>query len=349
MRRYEAACRVLLIIGLVTGVLGSLPGPGYAVSLIPVIPPGADSAQAWGINNNNDTVGLYGFNAGRNAGGFLRTSDGSYHLIDVGVPTNVFPPTWFKGINDTGVIVGDGARVGAFPEAIVLTPQGSSYSIQRLFPSNAEYSSAHGINNAGVVVGLVQQQVNGQRVQQGFVSGPNQVRLISVPGTRSTEINDINDRGQIVGTADTIVPDPRGSGGVGSATLHGFIGTPLPNGDYTFDLFDAPGASSSTFARGINNQGQIVGNFNSSTSTFPGFIREADGKIGPLSVGPLTQLFGINDQGTLVGFDGGFRTGYIAIGAVPEPSSGSLLLAGCGAYGIGLFMRRRRASHVENR
>jgi uncharacterized membrane protein len=320
------------------------PCPGYGLSLIPVISPGADAAQAWGINNNNDAVGLYVANAGRNASGFLRTSDGSYHLPDVGVPTNLSPPTWFKGINDTGTIVGERARVGAFPEAIVLTPQDSSYSIQSLFPSNARYSSAHGINRSGVVVGLVQQQVNEQTVQQGFVAGPNQMRLVSVPGTRSTEINGINDRGQIVGTADTITLDPRGSGGVGSATLHGFIGTPLPNGDYRFDLFDAPGASSATFARGINNYGEIVGNFNSSTLGFPAFIREADGQVRGLSVGPLTQLFGINDQGTLVGFDDNFRTGYIAIGAVPEPSSGSLLLAGCVAYGMSRLMRRRASA-----
>jgi hypothetical protein len=118
----------------------------------------------------------------------------------------------------------------------------------------------------------------------------------------------------------------------------------LPNGDYRFDLFDAPGASSATFARGINNYGEIVGNFNSSTLGFPAFIREADGQVRGLSVGPLTQLFGINDQGTLVGFDDNFRTGYIGIGAVPEPSSCSLLLAGCVAYGMSRLMRRRASA-----
>src|SRR5947209_7886207 len=70
---------------------------------------------------------------------------------------------------------------------------------------------------------------------------------------------------------------------------------------YTFTTIDVPGASS-TQAYGINNAGQIVGEFEDATGRFHGF-RETAGVFTLIDVPGASDTFasGINDAGQIVG------------------------------------------------
>jgi hypothetical protein len=103
---------------------------------------------------------------------------------------------------------------------------------------------------------------------------------------------DINDRGMILG----VTGDPLTTG-----TLEGFV---LDQGRFT--TFRAPGAPI-TFARDLNNRGQIVG-FSTSDPALTdarGFLlaRGANGPFTPIDVpgAPRSAATGLNDTGAIVG------------------------------------------------
>jgi uncharacterized membrane protein len=114
---------------------------------------------------------------------------------------------------------------------------------------------------------------------------------------------------------------------------------------YTFTTFDVPGASTTT-PGGINNSGQIVGQFDNGF----GFLLTAS-VFSPIYFpgASSTLARGINDSGQIVGsyFDAsGIAHGFLATPAVPEPSSFVLALSGVGLIGVGLAGLRRRATPV---
>lgn len=161
-------------------------------------------------------------------------------------------------------------------------PSEGPYTIMDLGPFGAgsRESIASGINNSGQVVGynyfgaafLYQ---NGQMIDLGGLGG-----------TPDTHPADINDRGQVVGTAST----PDGTG-------HAFL---YQDGHMT-DLGTLGGAWSS--ASGINNSGQVVG-----TSYIPG--------NGAFHAFLYTPDSGMQDIGTLPGFTGSQATGINNSGQV---------------------------------
>jgi uncharacterized membrane protein len=116
---------------------------------------------------------------------------------------------------------------------------------------------------------------------------------LDIPGV--TEVNGINNSGQIVGTFETASPLPT------PPEIHGFLDT-----RGTLTTIDVPGGiPGTTGARGINNKGQIVGFY---TGTYDG----ATGQFGFLDTGGVfttiappgaiqSVVEGINDSGAMVG------------------------------------------------
>jgi probable HAF family extracellular repeat protein len=90
-----------------------------------------------------------------------------------------------------------------------------------------------------------------------------------------------------------------------------------------YTLLNVPGANYGTFANGINNRGQVVGEF-SGTST--GSLRESgflyDAGVYTVLDDPLatnfTEATGINEQGQIVGeyYDGTHYHGFLYSGGV---------------------------------
>jgi hypothetical protein len=118
---------------------------------------------------------------------------------------------------------------------------------------------------------------------------------IDPPGSVGTKVGDVNDRGELVGTA---YPD------LTSDTAFGYLRD--RRGRYT--RIDPPGDELRTVPSSINERGEIVG-FVQSADGLHGFVRDRGGRsrifdhpdAGSSAAGSGTLVRGINDGGTMVG------------------------------------------------
>jgi len=156
----------------------------------------------------------------------------------------------------------------------------------------SRYSEAFGINDLGQVVGESRQHPffwsQGVMTDVGTLEGPTGFALA------------INNLGQVVGGADTTIPDPSNPGGV---LAHAFLWT----GGQARDLGTIPSGSNSE-AHGINNQGQIVGLECCAGDLFDallwqnGTVVDLNTLIPASSGWYLAEADGINDRGQIVGW-----------------------------------------------
>jgi PEP-CTERM motif len=176
-------------------------------------------------------------------------------------------------------------------------------------------SNANGISNTGQVVGFT---VNAQNVPLSNYSGtPGSTTLLSnLPGQTALGIN----------SAGNIV------GGNGITAFY------LPSGGSPQTL-NVPGGSINAF--GINDKGNIVGQFNSANGAIPGFYLPNIGSSAFTQINApagsavnIVNAQGVNDNGLVVGFyegnDGqvhGFdagifnaMNGFLAGNAIPDPT-----------------------------
>jgi uncharacterized membrane protein len=148
-------------------------------------------------------------------------------------------------------------------------------------------SFARGINNQGDIVGGY---AGSDGKEHGFILRQGKLKKFDAPfpGAVGTQLNAINDSGTIVG-----VWIDRGFTG------HGFI---YQNGNFTH--LDYPGARD-TIPFGINSQGDIVGNWDTTqSSTGHGFVFSRGRMISfdaPNANPDGTAANGINDSGEVVG------------------------------------------------
>lgn len=99
-----------------------------------------------------------------------------------------------------------------------------------------------------------------------------------------------------------------------------------------------------TQAFGINNHGEIVGDYTDSMGTMHGFVY-----IGgvfytvddPSGVAGKTVINGVNDLGQLVGFYTNANDATVGFVATPTPEPGTLALMGAGMLAGLAFLRRK--------
>jgi probable HAF family extracellular repeat protein len=168
--------------------------------------------------------------------------------------------------------------------------------------AGAEGTAASGINNHGQIVGGYLDSGN---QDQGFLT--RRGRWTTLPHTAPQSINN---QGQITG----FYGDRTG--------VHGFL---YEKG--VVSTLDVPGATrlgrELTEATGINDRGQIVGDYRDSQGDFHGFLYErgtfttVDVPFPHIDTGPT----GINNRGQIVGFydDGTRRRGFLKDGTVFTP------------------------------
>jgi probable HAF family extracellular repeat protein len=201
-------------------------------------------------------------------------------------------------------------------------------SVKVLTIAGATQMTANDINDSGQVVG---QFIDPTGVVHGFVYEEKSFCQLDYPGATSTEVLGINNLGQMVGMFSTLTATfgflyDRGTfspsltyPGAGNFTIPNGIndrgeivgvyqdGTP---GEHSF-LYKAakyqalvyPGAKEIA-AQGINNSGQIVGNFPDAKGTHGFVYLENVGIFTPAldcPAGAVTALRGINNGGQIVG------------------------------------------------
>jgi len=156
----------------------------------------------------------------------------------------------------------------------------------------ASGTEASGINDHNVIVGWYADAAGNTH---GFQLASSKYTVLDAPAAVNpfgTIAWDINKSGQIVG------------GYWDGTRAHGFL---LSSGVYT--TLDPPGSISTT-ALGINASGQVVGWYADSGDSWHGFLLSNGTYTTVDYPGHATYLFGINDNGQIVGaYD--FRHGFI--------------------------------------
>lgn len=313
--------------------------------------PGASSTALFKMNNTGQFVGTH-----RDAGGVLHS------LVTDGQAFTVFDPpgSWgsaipgisaAQGINDLGQIVGY-VELASNDHAIAYAGNGSAFGFydQPNAGSGNPFRGTffNGINNAGVIVGGYADNAD---VQHGFIQTGSVVtefdHLWPGPGGEAGAA-DINNLGQMVGSFFDLDAN-------GNPIQRGFFMDPSRS---LLSFIDVPG-SSSVFANGLNDLGDIVGAFyDDAMGVFHGFVLsggtltvlDVPGQTGAL---PGTFIHDIDNRGRLVGYYGDdltrfFKPGIHGFLATPVPEPPALALAGIGLLAMG-FLRRARAGNKENK
>jgi uncharacterized membrane protein len=256
---------------------------------------GAARTTYTGTNNRGGFVGIYTDDSGT-LHGFRRDRKGRFTTID--------PPgslaTFATGINDHGEVVGYYGLAGGKSQSFLRDRSGDITAVE--IPG-AVTTAPFDINNRGQVVGLygdTEPDASGSvppNSIHGFVWTRDSVKKIDVPGAIGTAAFDINDRGEVVGIyADPKEGDPKG-------TTHGFR---LRKGAFT--TIDPPGAIDvdgtpgfqATAPLGINNRGQVVGQYADAHGLHAYLLDKGRYKtIDPRGV-PGTTATDINDRGEIV-------------------------------------------------
>jgi uncharacterized membrane protein len=199
--------------------------------------------------------------------------------------------------------------------------------------AGASNTEALGINGQGDIVGrYFLSSMSG--AQHGFLNNIGIFTSLDFPSAAITGASGINNKVQIVGDfSDT------------NFQQHGFI---LEGG--FFHAIDEPSATNGTSAFGINDLGQIVGDY--FTGDFGrgthGFLLDA-GSFSTIDV-PFPGSFntvvrGINNRSDLVGLysDAQGEHGFVATLQTAVPETSSLALLGIGVFGLSFLCRRQRS------
>jgi probable HAF family extracellular repeat protein len=147
-----------------------------------------------------------------------------------------------------------------------------------------------GINDRGVIVG----EYLAPDRESGFVRDRRgRITRIDLPGAAGTQVDNINDRGQIVGDDSTVSAFLPGEGS------RGYV---LERGKVT--RIDVPEARL-TVPHGINDRGQVVGEYNDANGMDRGFLWTR-GRVTTFAVADatFTKPNAFNDRGEIVGIYG---------------------------------------------
>jgi probable HAF family extracellular repeat protein len=212
------------------------------------------------------------------------------------------------GINNSGAVVGD-SQSGAQNHRPVLFAKGSVQDLG-LGESNEPdaLETAYAINDSGQIVG---RHSAGNNTFHAFLYINGSTTDVATLGGANGEALAINKKGQVVGDGDTA-----------DGPAHAF----LFDHSQLKDLGTLPGFDTASYARGINDAGDIVGESDSADQKraflyTKGQLVELDKVAENLSDAGFSSLdvaYGINDQGLIIGYGTTSDNLTAAFVAVPE-------------------------------
>jgi uncharacterized membrane protein len=249
------------VYGTTTAALGFLDVDGTFTT---ILPPGAGRAKAFGINSSDEIVGYY-----RNC--IPTTCSSKYPDIAfiyskgkytaVKSPSTALPSIQFIGINDSGAIVGS-LLEDASADCTTTSPvcrggfiyQGGTFTY--LHPFGSSDSVATDISNSGEVVGAYYNTT--AKRWEGFSYQDGKYTAINAPDSKETYVFGISPTtGEIVGVF-----------GNSDEELEGFVDR---NGEFTTIAYP-DSEKSTTFVFGVNDSGDLVGDYKNSKSVIEGFL-----------------------------------------------------------------------------
>lgn len=160
------------------------------------------------------------------------------------------PLSQASGMNDSNVVVGTFSSFSSFNTQAFMWSQTTGLTTLDTVADKQGLATAHAINNHGMIIG--RRWTNGLDGAYCYVQG-TVTDLGALGGTNSSPY-DLNDRGIIVGTADTstILFGHQ-------AVTHAFVYSPAQGMRDLNDLIAKDSGWTLTTAKAINNYGQIVG------------------------------------------------------------------------------------------
>lgn len=184
---------------------------------------------------------------------------------------------------------------------------GEPPSFVTIAPPGSGESYASGINAHGVIAGgYCIKGCTYPQSQHGFTWDNGTFTTIDYPGAMSTAVYGINDLGEVVGgfcTTNTVC-----SGSVLTPTQHAFL-----DDHGAFTELDYPGAVAGTQANAINNAGQIVGTYD--TTTGPHSFLYQNGVYATIDdpKATWTSATAINNHGVVAGAYQEYQNGQLYV------------------------------------
>ncbi len=273
---------------------------------------GGEATAATAINGSNQVVG-YSTDANGNILAFLYTvGQGS---ISLGALPNGSHSEAFA-INGSGQAVGDSQTDGDAHRPVLFTNKG----VEDLGISTKDsdtLKTAYGVNASGQIAGRYDTEDGSTHA---FLFSANRLTDLGTLGGRDSEALGINQTGAIAGDSET-----------GNGTTHAFVF----KGNSMQDLGVLSSFAKSSYARSINDKGQVVGESDSDTQkrAFVFSDRQmfdltrAAVNMRDAGFAALDVADGINNQGWIIGFGttiDGHLAGFLAIpvGVTADPPGG---------------------------
>ena len=228
--------------------------------------PDADDTQVFGINDRGDVVGN-GIDVATLPFVFA-SKKGT--LTDV-APAAGFADTSILGISDSGVMVGsvDDSLVAPITTSGMIRSKDGSFTVFS-HPDADSFTQARGVNIKGLVTGF-RDDLN--VISVGFIYDPKSDTFTDLnPTSFFTIAQGINSKGEVVGSSNFLAADDPCAGLMNPFLRYGWLRAT----DGTVTYFEVNG--SHTTARGINDEGSIVGFFiDLNDGLFKGFNVKLDG------------------------------------------------------------------------
>jgi probable HAF family extracellular repeat protein len=297
------------------------------------------NAKAYGINNNgqiiistSDVVNGTADQRKNNRSFIYNSNNGTTETIAHFSDSGTYP----TGINDAGQVVGHGSVSGSIYPHVFVYENGTVTDIGTWgllgVPSTVLINNSGRVSGSGYVAA-------GTSPWKAYISdldGQNAVDIGNLGSSSSAlSIYGLNDLGQAVGRS--AYTDGKNHAFLYDGTMH--------------DLTALVAGATAGYARGINNEGQVVGTYTDSNGNHP-FLYENGQMIdiwSQITNGAgwtITSATYINENGQIVGsgtFDGATHLYLLSPGTAPVPIPPAVWMFGSGLMGL-VGLRRRMKS-----